>query len=165
MPTFFFTVSSADNYWPQLHSLMPHDNDTHSMLSLLTLTSQTGISIKNSTLYITGCNKQWMLNGFGMANVDLQVIVDVIMLVLVLWQSTLLKVNNSPNQHNDVLSYSISSANAAPSILRQCIIQSVGERDFSVQETAHLLIRLPLYRCTYNFITLSLNGGNLIIMH
>ena len=23
--TFFWTVSSADNYWPELHSLMPHN--------------------------------------------------------------------------------------------------------------------------------------------
>jgi hypothetical protein len=30
-PTFFFTFSSADNYWPELHSLMPHQADvTHS---------------------------------------------------------------------------------------------------------------------------------------
>ena len=33
-PTFFWTVSSADNYWPELHSLMPHasnDDMTHAM--------------------------------------------------------------------------------------------------------------------------------------
>ena len=33
-PTFFWTVSSADNYWPELHSLMPHPPDqtpTHQM--------------------------------------------------------------------------------------------------------------------------------------
>lgn len=32
-PTFFWTVSSADNYWPELHKLMPHsDNEpSHSM--------------------------------------------------------------------------------------------------------------------------------------
>ena len=32
-PTFFWTVSSADTYWPELHSLMQHnsDNPTHPM--------------------------------------------------------------------------------------------------------------------------------------
>ena len=35
-PTFFWTVSSADNYWPELHRLMPHPDPaitqlTHSM--------------------------------------------------------------------------------------------------------------------------------------
>jgi hypothetical protein len=39
--------------------------------------------------------------------------------------------------------------------------QSIDERDFSAQETAYLLLGLPLYQCTYNFITLSLYGGNL----
>lgn len=31
--SFFWTVSSADNYWPELHSLMPHptDDPTHVM--------------------------------------------------------------------------------------------------------------------------------------
>ena len=28
-PTLFWTVSSADNYWPQLHSLMPSSGSTH----------------------------------------------------------------------------------------------------------------------------------------
>ena len=43
------------------------------------------------------------------------------------------------------------------------MIKSVGERDFSSQETAHLLLSLPLYSCTYNFVTLSLDGGQLVI--
>lgn len=32
-PTFFWTVSSADNYWPELHNLMPHSTNspTHPM--------------------------------------------------------------------------------------------------------------------------------------
>ena len=32
-PTFFWTVSSADNYWPELHRLMPHQTNepTHAM--------------------------------------------------------------------------------------------------------------------------------------
>ena len=27
--TFFWTVSSADNYWPELHSLLPHPTETN----------------------------------------------------------------------------------------------------------------------------------------
>ena len=32
-PTFFWTTSAADTYWPELHKLMPHGNPkpTHSM--------------------------------------------------------------------------------------------------------------------------------------
>lgn len=42
------------------------------------------------------------------------------------------------------------------------MIQSVGERDFSAQETAHLLLSLPLYSCTYSFVTINLDGGRQI---
>lgn len=38
-PTFFLTLSSADNYWPEFHHLMPHpaDNPTHMMRTELLL--------------------------------------------------------------------------------------------------------------------------------
>ena len=39
------------------------------------------------------------------------------------------------------------------------MIQVVGERDFSAQETVHIL---PLYSYTFNFVTLSLDGGRQI---
>lgn len=39
---------------------------------------------------------------------------------------------------------------ATSAVFKKCMIQSVGERDYGAQETAHLL---PLYRCTYNFVT------------
>ena len=42
---------------------------------------------------------------------------------------------------------------------RKAMIQVVGERDFGAQETAHILQSLPLYSCTFNFVTLSLDGG------
>ena len=43
--------------------------------------------------------------------------------------------------------------------LRSAMLRSVGERDFSAQETAHQLLSLPLVSCTYSFVTLSLDGG------
>jgi len=42
------------------------------------------------------------------------------------------------------------------------MIKTVGERDYGAQETAHLLLGLALYRCTYNFVTLSLDGEQLV---
>ena len=38
------------------------------------------------------------------------------------------------------------------------MIRAVGERDISAQETAHMLLSLPLVSCTFNFTTLSLTG-------
>lgn len=43
--------------------------------------------------------------------------------------------------------------------IRTAMIQSVGNRDFSAQETAHLLLSLPLYTCPYRFVTINLDGG------
>ena len=39
------------------------------------------------------------------------------------------------------------------------MVRSVGERDFSAQETAHQLVSLPLVACSFSFVTLSLDGG------
>ena len=38
------------------------------------------------------------------------------------------------------------------------MIKVVGERDFGAQETAHILQSLPLYSCTFKFVTVSLDG-------
>ena len=48
------------------------------------------------------------------------------------------------------------------SAFRKAMIQVVGERDFGAQKTAHILRSLPLYSCTFNFVTLSLDGGRQI---
>lgn len=39
----------------------------------------------------------------------------------------------------------------------QLLIHTVGERDYSAQETCHLLLQLPLYHCSRNFVCLNLN--------
>lgn len=43
--------------------------------------------------------------------------------------------------------------------LRSSMLRVVGERDFSAQETAHMLKGLPLYSCTYSFVCISLDGS------
>ena len=40
--------------------------------------------------------------------------------------------------------------------IRSAMLHAVGERDFSSQETMHMLLSLPLISCSYNFVTLSL---------
>lgn len=44
-------------------------------------------------------------------------------------------------------------------VLRTALLHSVGERDFSAQETSHMLLSLPLFSCTYNFVTVALNSS------
>src|SRR5205085_1455743 len=40
---------------------------------------------------------------------------------------------------------------------QKLLIHTVGERDFSSQETCHLLLQLPLYHSSRNFVSLNLN--------
>ena len=97
------------------------------------------------------------------ANVDFQIIVDVTAcaryLAKYVAKSEPRSKAASEIYTNCVSNISPSSATPTTTTIRKCMIQSVGERDFSVQETAHLLLSLPLYSCTYNFVTVSLDGS------
>ncbi len=41
----------------------------------------------------------------------------------------------------------------------QKLINSVGERDYSAQETCYLLVQLPMFRASRDFVILSLDGS------
>ena len=43
--------------------------------------------------------------------------------------------------------------------MQKLLINSVGERDFSAQETCHLLLQLPLVKSTRDYTILSLDGS------
>ena len=44
-------------------------------------------------------------------------------------------------------------------VVQKILINSVGERDFSAQETCHLLLQLPLIKSTRDHVLLSLDGS------
>ena len=44
-------------------------------------------------------------------------------------------------------------------MVRKLLINSVGERDYSAQETCHLLLQLPMFRASRDFVILSLDGS------
>ena len=44
-------------------------------------------------------------------------------------------------------------------MVQKLMISSVGERDYSAQETCHLLLGLPMYRASRDFVILSLDGS------
>ena len=44
-------------------------------------------------------------------------------------------------------------------VVQKLLINSVGERDYSAQETCHLLLQLPLVKSTRDIIVLSLDGS------
>ena len=43
--------------------------------------------------------------------------------------------------------------------VQKLLINSVGERDYSAQETSHLLLQLPLFMASRDFVVLSLDGS------
>ena len=94
------------------------------------------------------------------ANIDIQIIVDITACARYL-AKYVSKSEPRSKAASEVFSkcvHNLPSTSSSSTIFRKCLIQSVGERDYSAQETAHLLLSLPLYSCTYNFINVSLDG-------
>ena len=46
--------------------------------------------------------------------------------------------------------------------VQKLLINSVGERDYSAQETCHLLLQLPMFRASRDFVVLSLDGSRAV---
>ena len=46
--------------------------------------------------------------------------------------------------------------------MQKLLINSVGERDFSAQETCHLLLQLPMFKASRDFVVLSLDGSRAV---
>lgn len=42
------------------------------------------------------------------------------------------------------------------------LISSVGERDYSAQKTCHLLLQLPMFKASWDFVILSLDGSRAV---
>ena len=49
--------------------------------------------------------------------------------------------------------------------VQKLLINSVGERDYSAQETCHLLLQLPMFRASRDFVMLSLDGSRAVEDH
>ena len=95
------------------------------------------------------------------ANVDVQVIVDVIACAHYMAKYVSKSEPNSKGMETIFAScigdLSTESNTTSTTCIRKAMIRAVGERDFSAQETAHLLLSLPLYSCTFNFVAISLD--------
>ena len=95
------------------------------------------------------------------ANVDLQVIVD--MSACARYMAKYVS-KSEPQSKAMYAIYAdcvnkLGSTSDPTSAFKKAMIQVVGERDFGAQETAHILQSLPLYSCTFKFVTLSLDGS------
>ena len=57
---------------------------------------------------------------------------------------------------------SLKDDNTSLKAVQKLLINSVGERDYSAQETCHLLLQLPMFRASRDFIVLSLDGSRAV---
>src|ERR1043166_1017797 len=61
---------------------------------------------------------------------------------------------------SEILSNILSKSNSddsSLSVVQGLLLQTVAERDISAQKTCHLLLGLPLYQSSHQFVTLNLN--------
>ena len=60
---------------------------------------------------------------------------------------------------------SLKDGNRSLKAVQKLLIHSVGDRDYSAQETCHILLQLPMYKASRDFIVLSLDGSRAIEQH
>ena len=54
---------------------------------------------------------------------------------------------------------SLKEGNRSLKAVQKLLINTIGERDYSAQETCHLLLQLPMYKASRSFTCLSLDGS------
>ncbi|XP_028418786.1 uncharacterized protein LOC114544315 isoform X2 [Dendronephthya gigantea] len=100
------------------------------------------------------------------ANVDLQVIVDEKACARYMAKYAA-KGEPRSKSASDILKLSVSSLqndDQVSSAIKKAMIQVAGDRDMAAQETAHMLLSLPLVGCTYSFVTVSLENSRKVIL-
>ena len=53
---------------------------------------------------------------------------------------------------------SLKDGNTALTAIQKLLINSIGQRDYSSQETCHILLQLPMFKASRDFVVLSLDG-------
>lgn len=57
---------------------------------------------------------------------------------------------------------SLKNGNTSLTVVQKLLINSIGERDYSAQKTCHLLLQLPMFKASRDFVVLSLDGSRLV---
>ena len=60
---------------------------------------------------------------------------------------------------------SLKDGNRSLKAVQKLLIHTVGDRDYSAQETCHILLQLPMYKASREFIVLSLDGSRAVEEH
>ena len=60
---------------------------------------------------------------------------------------------------------SLKDGNRSLKVVQKLLMHTVGDRDYSAQETCHILLQLPMYKASRDFIVLSLDGSRAVEEH
>ena len=60
------------------------------------------------------------------------------------------------------IAHSLKKGNRSVKAVQKLLINTIGKRDYSAQETCHLLLQLPMYKASRSFFTLSLDGSRAV---
>ena len=58
--------------------------------------------------------------------------------------------------------HSLKEGDSSLKAVQKLLTRSVGERDYSAQETCHLLLQLPMFKASREFVVLSLDGSRAV---
>jgi hypothetical protein len=100
------------------------------------------------------------------ANVDLQVIIDEKACARYMTKYAA-KGEPRSKSASDILKLTVSSLQSndqVSSAIRKAMIQVAGDRDMAAQETAHMLLSLPLIGCSFSFVTVCLENSRKVIL-
>ena len=100
------------------------------------------------------------------ANVDLQVIIDQNACARYMAKYAA-KGEPRSKQASDILQSCVARLHdddQVSSAIKKAVIQVAGDRDMAAQETAHMLLSMPLTGCTYNFVTVCLDNSRKVVM-
>ena len=131
------------------------------------LQPHTNIVLEEEPTLFTACN-DGMINSYNpvqlsawRANVDMQYIVS---RRRVLEYCTTYVTKSEPRSQSlkeifTTIVRSLKQGNTSVKAVQKLLINSIGERDFSAQETCHLLLQIPMFKASRDFIVLSLDGS------
>ena len=135
-----------------LHFELIHSKDNTSKYKVQVTTKRNDSRVNN--------NQRFQLQGWR-ANCDIQIVIDYYACVEYLakyaakseTKSHLLKQAFSTIVHNSQVNTNASS------IIKKTVMKTLGQRDFSAQETMHHLLSLNLLSSSFNVVPITLNGS------
>ena len=135
------------------------------------LQAQTTINITEEEPVILTARNDGMINSFNRiqltawrANVDMQCIVSRNRVVQYCTKYVTKSETRSQSLKDTFanIAFSLKEGNRSVKAVQKLLISTIGERDYSAQETCHFLLQLPMYKASRSFFILSLDGSRAV---